>query len=173
MPLLTVESLSRIDYKRLGIRDMSKATVILPKEGLQTTIHSSDYTYHADEPVDAGGTGTAPSPTEMLMGALGSCIAITMRLYADRKGWALEGVEIELDFERFKGRNYEAYNGDERYVHEIIKKIKLTGPLTDEQRARIVEIGGICPVHRLIATPSFFVQEVLDQEAEMVSSIEE
>lgn len=152
---------------------MSKATVILPKEGLQTTIHSSDYIYHADQSVEDGGMGTAATPTEMLMGALGSCIAITMRLYADRKGWALEGVEIELDFERFRGREYEAYDGGERYVHEITKKITLTGSLTDVQRARIIEIGGICPVHRLIATPSFFVQEILDQEAEMVGSIEE
>lgn len=107
------------------------------------------------------------------MGALGSCIAMTMRLYADRKGWALEGVEIELDFERFKARNYPAYDGDERYVHEITKKITLHGSLTEQQRERIIEIGGICPVHRLIATPSFFVQEVLEQEqSEKVGSEE-
>lgn len=147
---------------------MARAIVSLPKEGLKTTIRSSDYVYYADEPVEDGGTGTAPSPTEMLMGALGSCIAMTMRLYADRKGWALEGVDIELDFERFKGKDYAGYDGDERYVHEITKKISLTGPLTDEQRARIIEIGGICPVHRLIATPSFFIQEVLDQEELLV-----
>ena len=143
---------------------MSRAKVILPEDGLQTTIHSGDYIYHADEPIEAGGTGTAPSPTEMVMGALGSCIAMTMRLYADRKGWALEGVEIDLDFERFRSKDYEAYSGDERYVHEITKKVTLHGSLTEEQKARIIEIGGICPVHRLIATPSFFVQEILEQE---------
>ena len=54
---------------------MSRAKVVLPEEGLQTTIQSSNYTYHSDEPIEAGGTGTAPSPTEMVMGALGSCIA--------------------------------------------------------------------------------------------------
>ena len=71
-----------------------------------------------------------------------------MRLYADRKGWALEGVEIELDFERFRAKDYEAYDGNERYVHEITKKITLHGPLTREQKDRIIEIGGMCPVHR-------------------------
>ncbi|MEO1288512.1 MAG: OsmC family protein [Chloroflexota bacterium] len=143
---------------------MFKATVILPKEGYKTTIYSGNHIYHSDEPIEDGGTDQAPTPTQMIMGALGSCIAITMRLYADRKGWALDGVEIELDFERFKGKDYPAYDGDERYVHEITKKITLQGALTEDQRERIIEIGGMCPVHRLIASPTFFVEEVIAQE---------
>ncbi|MGJ3238147.1 MAG: OsmC family protein [Anaerolineae bacterium] len=143
---------------------MSKAKVILPSDGLQTTIYSGEHVYYADEPIADGGTDTAPTPTQMVMGALGSCVAITMRLYAQRKGWPLEGVEIDLDFERFKGKDYPAYDGDERFVHEITKQVKLLGPLSDEQRERIIEIGGMCPVHRLIASPVFFVEEVLAQE---------
>ncbi len=143
---------------------MSKATVILPQEGYQTTIISGNHTYHSDEPIEDGGTDTGPTPTQMVMGALGSCIAITMRLYADRKGWALEGVELDLDFERFKGKDYEAYDGTERYIHEITKKVTLRGNLTQEQRERIIEIGGMCPVHRLIASPAFFVEEVIEAE---------
>lgn len=154
---------------------MAKAKVVLPKTGVQTTIQASNHTFYADEPVEDGGTDTGPSPTEMLMGALGSCIAITMRLYADRKGWDLQGVEIDLDFERFRGSEYDAYDGDERYVHEIRKAIVLHGDLTDKQRERILEIGGKCPVHRLIATPSFFVEELLEQEksaeAKMVEEV--
>lgn len=143
---------------------MSKAKIILPKEGVQTTIVSGNHTYYADEPIEDGGTDTGPSPTQMVMGALGSCIAITMRLYADRKGWSLEGVELDLDFERFRSKDYPAYEGDERYVHEITKKVTLHGALTPEQKERIIEIGGMCPVHRLIASPSFFVEEILEQE---------
>lgn len=143
---------------------MPKAKVILPKDGLQTTIHSGNHVYYADEPIEDGGTDIGPTPTQMVMGALGSCIAITMRLYAQRKGWALEGVELELDFERFKGKDYPAYEGTERYVHEITKKVILHGDLTEEQYARIIEIGGMCPVHRLIASPAFFVDDVIEQE---------
>jgi len=143
---------------------MSKATIVLPKEGLQATIQAGNHTFYADEPIEDGGTDTGPSPTEMVMGALGSCIAITMRLYADRKGWGLDGVEINLDFERFRGSDYEGYTGTERYVHEIRKGIVLHGDLTDKQRERILEIGGKCPVHRLLASPAFFVEEVLEQE---------
>ncbi len=143
---------------------MAKAKVILPKEGLQTTIVSGNHTYYADEPIEDGGTDTGPSPTQMVMGALGSCIAMTMRLYADRKGWSLEGVELDLDFERFRSKDYPAYEGEQRYVHEITKKVTLHGALTPEQKERIIEIGGMCPVHLLIASPSFFVEEILEQE---------
>ena len=140
---------------------MAKTRVTL-KDGYQTTIKNRHHTYYADEPTDSGGTDTAVTPAEMAMGALGSCIAITMRLYAERKGWDLQGVELELDFERISAKDYDAYEGDERFVHEIRKSIVLHGDLTDEQRERILDIGGRCPVHRLIALPTFWEEEMLD-----------
>lgn len=143
---------------------MGKATVRLGKDNYTTEIRSGNHIYYADEPVDGGGKDAGPTPTDMAMGALGACIAITMRLYAERKGWDLQAVEIDLDFERFKGKEYPMYEGDERYVHEIRKGIKLEGNLTDEQKERILEIGGKCPVHRLIATPAFFVEKLLEEE---------
>ena len=81
-----------------------------------------------------------------------------------RKGWPLEGVEIDLNFERFAGKDYAAHEGDDRYVHEIRKAITLHGPLSDKQRDRIKEIGAKCPVHRLIATPSYFVDQAIAEE---------
>lgn len=142
---------------------MSKTQVTL-SDGFQTTITARHHTLHADEPVADGGTDTGLTPSEMVMGALGSCIAITMQMYAQRKGWPLEGVEIELDYERFKGADYELHDGDDRYVHEIRKGIRLQGDLSDEQRQRILDIGGKCPVHRLIATPTYFVEQALAEE---------
>ena len=143
---------------------MSSAKVTLGKTGLQATIQTAHHVTYADEPEDDGGTNTGPSPTEMAMGALGACIAITMRLYSERKGWPLEGVEIDLNFERFAGKDYAAHEGDDRYVHEIRKAITLHGPLSDKQRDRIKEIGAKCPVHRLIATPSYFVDQAIAEE---------
>lgn len=136
---------------------MAKTTVRLGREGYRTDIRVRTHTIHADEPVDSGGTDTAPTPTEMLMGALGSCMAITARLYAERKGWPLEGVEIALDFERFAGKEYAAYNGDAAFVHEIRQQITLLGPLDDDQRERLLEIASRCPVHRIVENPAFFV----------------
>jgi len=100
------------------------------------------------------------------MGALGSCIAITMKLYAERKGWQLDDVEIALDFERFNAKDYADHVGDASgFVHEFRKHIKLHGDLDEKQRNRILDIGAKCPVHRAISSPAYFVQEILDSEA--------
>lgn len=145
---------------------MAKAKVILPREGYKTAIHARSHIFYADEPIDEGGTDEASTPMEMAAGALGACIAITMRLYANRKGWPLEGIEIDIDTERFRGSDYEAFDGEAAYVHEIRKSIKLIGPLDDKQKKRILEIGTKCPVHRLISSPAFFVEQVLEEEAQ-------
>lgn len=144
---------------------MAKTHVSLMGDGYRTTIKTRQHEYHADEPEDAGGADTAVTPTEMTMGALGSCIAMTLKMYAQRKGWDLQGVEIDLDFERFKGKDYADYDGDERYIHEIRKNIVLHGDLDTDQKGRLMEIAGRCPVHRLIDTPTFWVDQIIDAEA--------
>lgn len=133
-----------------------KATVTLSR-GYRAEVKSGRHVYYVDEPESAGGTDTAPTPTQMVMGALGACMSITMKMYADRKEWPLEKVEIDLDFERFKGSEYEGADPGEAFVHEIRKAIRLYGPLDDDQRERLLDIGSRCPVHRLLATPSYFV----------------
>lgn len=143
---------------------MAKTRITLPETGYQTIIRTRQHVYHADEPVESGGTDTAVTPMEMLLGALGSCIAITLRLYAERKKWDLQGVELELDSERFSGKDYADYDGDEMFVHEVRKRIILKGDLDEAQRGRLMDIAGKCPVHRLIATPTFFVDELLASE---------
>jgi putative redox protein len=147
---------------------MAKTYIKLGPEGYKTRIQSRNHVYYADEPEDAGGTNSGPMPTELLMGALGACIAITCRLYAERKEWPLEGVELALDYERFSAKDYEGYEGEERFVHEIQKSIVFKGDLDDEQRARLLEIAGRCPVHRLLSTPSFFKDELVDELAHPV-----
>ena len=143
---------------------MARATVRLTNDAYRTTISSRHHVYYADESQEDGGADTAPMPTEMLMGALGACIAITLKKYADRKKWPLEGVDVAVDYARFNGADYDAYEGDEQYVHEIREKITLHGPLTEEQKARLMDIATKCPVRRVISTPSFFKEELADIE---------
>ncbi|HEU0153118.1 MAG TPA: OsmC family protein [Arenimonas sp.] len=93
----------------------------------------------ADEPVDLGGGDTGPAPDELVLGALGACTAITLRMYAERKQWPLEGVEVALGFdERGKDKNV------------IRRTVHLRGPLDETQRERLLQIANACPVHRIL-----------------------
>jgi uncharacterized OsmC-like protein len=134
----------------------------------RTAIQARHHTVYADEPVQDGGLDSAPTPMELMLGALGACMVITVQLYARRKNWPLEGVEIALDQERFIGNEHPKYQGDAKFVHEIRDQIVFRGPLSDEQRARLLEIAGRCPVHRLLENPVFFVDELL--KAEMLNA---
>jgi uncharacterized OsmC-like protein len=126
------------------------------ERGYRTDIHIRQHTIIADEPIQAGGTDSGPTPMEMLLGTAGACIAVTTRAYAQRKGWPLEDVFVELEMERFKAEDYPSYSGDALYVHEIRETIKFEGPLTEEQKQRLLVIAGKCPVHLTLENPVFF-----------------
>jgi len=111
------------------------------KQQLYTTeLTMSNHQLVADEPIDENGQDLGPKPTELLNAALSACTAITMKMYAARKGWDLQEAIVEVDFVR------DIKNG----VTTFSKKIELIGNLDDAQKQRIYEIGAKCPVHRII-----------------------
>jgi uncharacterized OsmC-like protein len=130
--------------------------------GLTTTIQTRQFTLIADEPIEDGGADLGPKPTELMLAALGGCAAITARLYAQRKGWDLQGVEIDLSTERFKAADYPAYTGDAAFVREFVQRMTFTGALTAEQKDRLVEIATKCPVHRAFTEPQVFIENWVD-----------
>jgi putative redox protein len=140
---------------------MTKATARLDS-GYKTIIRVRNHTLIADEPVSDGGTDAGPSAKEYLLAALGACATITMKMYAERKKWPLEGVEINLTTERYKTVDYPAFVGDGDFVHEFAQQIVLKGDLTDEQKLRLLEIAGKCPVHRVLTEPSFMIETLVD-----------
>lgn len=93
-----------------------------------------------DEPAAAGGADLGPKPTLMLAASLAGCTAITMELYAERKGWDLGEVEVDVDVE------YDKANPTSFAV-----AVRLSGELDEEQRRRLLVIAGKCPVHKVIA----------------------
>ena len=93
-----------------------------------------------DEPADRGGTDTGPRPTQLLGSALAGCIAITMEMYAERKGWDLGAVEVDVEV---------GYQGPVPSSFEV--GVKLPAELDDEQRRRLLVIATKCPVHKVLA----------------------
>lgn len=93
-----------------------------------------------DEPVEAGGENAGPSPTRLVAAGLASCVAITMEMYAERKGWEIGAVEVDVEVE------YEAYA-----PASFAATVHLPDGLREDQHERLLTIARKCPVHKLLA----------------------
>jgi uncharacterized OsmC-like protein/alpha/beta superfamily hydrolase len=121
--------------------------------GLAHHVHAGRHHLIADEPEPQGGTDLGPTPYAYLLAALGACTAMTMRLYAQRKGWPLGEVDVVLRHERVHATDSAAAGAGEVALERIRKEITLAGELTAEQRTRLLEIADRCPVHRTLSRP--------------------
>lgn len=146
---------------------MTQALIRLD-EGFKTYITAGNHTLIVDEPLSDGGTDAGPSAKEMLVGSLGACVAVTVKMYAQRKGWNLDGIEVAVNMEKIKAADYPAYTGTEEFVNEFRLQISFKGALTDEQRTRLLEIAGKCPVHRILTQPNFIIDELVPSEDSLV-----
>jgi putative redox protein len=126
--------------------------------------NEAGHTFITDEPVSAGGEDAGPDPYTLLLGALGSCISMTVTLYARRKQWPLETVTVRLRQNRIHAKDCkECAQQAEGYIHRIERSVSFTGPLTDEQRARLQEIAHKCPVHKTLTSP-IIVTDLKEEE---------
>jgi putative redox protein len=98
------------------------------------------HTIRVDEPVAAGGTDTGPSPTRLVAAGLAGCVAVTMEMYADRKGWDIGPVETDVDV------TYQGYA-----PLSFTVTLRLPAELSNERRERLLAVARKCPVHKLIA----------------------
>jgi putative redox protein len=117
-----------------------KINVEIGSDRYATQVRIGDHTLLADEPAELGGSDRGPTPIELLLASVASCKAVTARMYADRKEWPLESIEIEAEVASRSGI----------VVTEIDVRIGLTGDLTEEQRERLLDIAGRCPVEKAI-----------------------
>ena len=127
-------------------------TVQIGSTGFATEFSSGKHSLRADEPETAGGTDTGPTPYDLLLSALGTCTAMTLRMYADRKGWPLDGATVELHHDRVHARDCAECETETGYVSRITKRVTLFGNLDDTQHARLLEIADRCPVHRTLTS---------------------
>lgn len=120
----------------------SKVVVKIGKEKYKTEVNFDNHILIADEPESLGGQNLGPNPADLLLSSVGSCKAITMRMYADQKGWPLDNIEIHLELEVDKSITPQVSN--------IRVDIKLIGDLDLAQKERILKVGEKCPVHKIL-----------------------
>lgn len=112
---------------------------------LQDVQSGPDHHALADEPLSYGGTNRGMSPYGFLAAGLGACTSMTIRMYARRKGWPLEGVSVDICHDKVHAQDAAA--GSRGQIDRFTRHIRLTGDLSAEQRARLMEIADKCPVH--------------------------
>ncbi len=118
--------------------------------GFLNTVWAGAHQLVADEPENLGGTDRGPNPYEYLMAALGGCTSMTLRMYADRKGWPLEGIRVRLAHGKIHAKDCGDCETKEGRIDRITRDIEVLGTLDDAQRARLLEIADRCPVHRTL-----------------------
>lgn len=116
--------------------------------------YGAGHSFITDEPIGAGGEDAGPDPYTLLLAALGSCISMTVMLYARRKQWPIESVTVRLQQNRIHTKDCEECEQDkEGFIHRIERSVSFTGPLSEEQLKRLHEIAHKCPVHKTLTSP--------------------
>ena len=119
---------------------MKTSFATIGKQKYKTEIQAGNHIIMADEPEELGGGNLGFTPTELLESSLAACTAMTIRMYADRKGWDLEKAEIKVGFKR------NMTTGEVTFI----KEIELFGNLNGEEREKLLEMGSKCPIERMI-----------------------
>ena len=127
-----------------------KATARRENGTLRHEVEMRDHTLIADEPKDEGGEDTGPSPQELLAASLASCTAITIEMYAVRKGWDIGDVTVHVDYEPAQRGSPTRFK----------MQVDLPKELPEEQRERLMQIGAKCPVHRVLEGEVMFEESV-------------
>ena len=115
------------------------AVASIQGNGYATTLASGKHILIADEPIDLGGTDKGPTPGDYLRMALASCTSITLRMYANRKAWPIDTIEVKVDTTQENNTTF------------FKRNIEIKGNLDDEQRKRMLQIANACPVHKVLS----------------------
>ena len=136
----------------------SCTTVEIGKDKYRTEVRASGHTVVADEPVAVGGKDEGMNPNEFLLASLGTCTAMTLRMYADRKGWPVDNICVELTMD--------VVNGNEQQTTYIKRHIRIDGIIDDDQRQRMLQIADSCPLHRVMTNPIVITSNLIPGEEE-------
>lgn len=122
---------------------VNRVNASIGKIPFTTRIKAGNHEFFTDEPESEGGAGKGPKCHDLLLASLASCICITLKMYAQTKGWKLDGVEADA------AMNRQIIDGVQ--VTEVTMKLMISGELDEDQRKRMLFIAGKCPVHKTLA----------------------
>jgi uncharacterized OsmC-like protein len=129
---------------------------------LKQKIRTGRHHLVADEPVAAGGGDAGPDPYALLLASLGACTSITLRMYAARKQLLLGAVRVRLRHSRIHSKDCDHCETTAGMISRIERDIELEGPLTAEQRTRLLAIANACPVHRTLTSEIDIVSRLVE-----------
>lgn len=120
------------------------------EDGFTTQMKVGNHYMIADEPTDVGGNDFGPSPYELVSAGLSACTAMTVQMYAKRKGWQIDNIEVHTSYSRSHAADCEDCETNSTKIDTFHRQIKLTANLDEKQRKRILEIADKCPVHKTL-----------------------
>jgi uncharacterized OsmC-like protein/esterase/lipase len=122
----------------------------IANEGFTTQLRAGGHDLTVDEPVNVGGNGFGPTPYDLLGASLAACTAMTMKMYAQRKGWDLADAYVHVSHSKSHAQDCEACVNQSARIDHFDRLIELRGDLDEDQRKRLLEIADKCPVHRTL-----------------------
>ncbi|WP_430967928.1 bifunctional alpha/beta hydrolase/OsmC family protein [Spongiimicrobium sp. 2-473A-2-J] len=130
-------------------------------DGFTTQMKLGKHYMTADEPLEFGGNDFGPSPYELVSAGLSACTAMTIQMYAKRKGWPIENVEVHTSYGKDHAVDCEACEMPEAKIDTFNREIKLTGDLDGKQKQRVMEIADKCPVHKTLHSQTQIISKLI------------
>jgi putative redox protein len=132
------------------------------EDGFTTLLKLGNHYLKADEPVRVGGNDFGPTPYELLAGSLSACTAMTIQMYAKRKGWEIENVEVHTSYGRTYAEDCATCDKEGQKIDTFTRDIKITASLDDKQKARLLQIADKCPVHKTLHSDTQVLTKIID-----------
>ena len=129
---------------------MTAPVVVRTRGSFLTEVEAGPHKFVLDEPESAGGTNQGPTPYDALAAGLGGCTAMTLEFYAKREGIPLEGVDVVVSHDRQHAKDCADCMTQGGFIHRFKLQLTLHGALSDEQRQKLFEVAGRCPVAKML-----------------------